>query len=166
MSTTVFDAPPPKQGNTITIILGIGLAVAVIAAVFFAIRANTLRNRVAELQTQLNQAQAQLEQAKTVITQLQPLAQKALQLPINLTVRKAMMGAGFVLQIHNQSGKSLPLKITLTNPTFNKTKTFDMVADAAPVPREIGHLEGWTLAPGDIIRVTSEGFESLETKVQ
>ncbi len=87
------------------------------------------------------------------------------RLPVAVTYRKAMMGAGYVLQIRNSSGKSLPLKITLTNPTFNKTKTFDVVADASPKPFEIGHLEGWTLTSGDVIQVSSEGFEPMQGKV-
>ena len=87
------------------------------------------------------------------------------RLPVSVTYRKALMGAGYVLQIHNTSGKSLPLKITLTNPTFNKTKTFDVVADASPKPFEIGHLEGWTLTSGDVIEISSEGFEPTQGKV-
>ncbi len=165
MSTTVFGAPPPKQGNTITIILGVCLAAVVIAAVFFAFRASALQNKVTEQQTQLNQAQAQLEQAKAEIAQLQPLATKALQMPIFITFRQALAGAGYVLQIHNKSGKKLPLKITVTNPTFNKTKTFNAVANAGPKPLEIGHLEGWTFASGDVIEVVSEGFDPIEAKI-
>jgi len=75
------------------------------------------------------------------------------------------LGAGYVLQIHNKSDKRLPLKITVTNPTFNKTKTFDAVANANRVPLEIGHLEGWTFASGDVIEVICVGYDTLNVKI-
>ncbi len=162
---TVFSAPPlPKQSKT-PIILGIGLALAVIAAVFFGVRMNALSDKNTQLQSQLDQTKSELEQAKAEIAQLQPLATKALQMPVSITFRQALAGAGYVLQIHNKSGKNLPLKITVTNPTFNKTKTFNAVANAGPKPLEIGHLEGWTFASGDVIEVVSEGFDPIEAKI-
>ena len=166
MSDIVFPAPPnPKQCKTSSIILGVGFIIAVIAAVFFGVRTYSLQDKNTQLQSQLEQAKSELEQAKTEIAQLQPLANKALQMPVSITFRQALAGAGYVLQIHNKSDKSLPLKITVTNPTFNKTKTFNAVANANRVPLEIGHLEGWTFSSGDLIEVICVGYDSINTKI-
>ncbi len=140
-----------------------GLAVAVIAALFFGFHSSALQDKNTQLQSRLDQTQWELARAKAKIAQLQPLATKARELPVSVTFRRAVVGAGYVIQIHNKSGKSLPLKITATNLTFNKTTTFDKVA--GPVPLEIGHMEGWTFASGDLIEIASDGFDPLKTKI-
>lgn len=164
-TSTAVPVTPSKQSKAPTIILGIAFTVALIAAVLLFIRANALQDKIAQLQSQLDQTQSLLNQANNQIAQLQPLAQKARQMPVSITFRQALMGGGYVVQFHNKSGKNLPLKITVKNPTFNKTKTFDAVANAGPKPLEIGHMEGWTFASGDVIEVVSEGFDPIEAKI-
>lgn len=90
---------------------------------------------------------------------------RANQVPVSTTFRRAIIGPGYVLQFHNKSRRTLPLKITVTSPTFNKTKTFDAVADPGPEPLEIGHMEGWTFASGDLIEIRSEGFTPVNVKI-
>jgi hypothetical protein len=160
-----FTPPPPKQNTILSIAFGIGLVIPVFAAVIFGLRMNALQDRNTQLQSQLERTKSELEQARAEIARLLPPAEKARLMPVSITFRQASAGAGYVLQIHNKSGKRMPLKITMTNPTFNKTKTFDAVADAGALPLEIGHLEGWTFTSGDSVEVVCTGFDPIKSKI-
>jgi hypothetical protein len=59
------------------------------------------------------------------------------------------------------------VKVKFTSPTFNKTRTFDVVLDPASVisnPKEIGYAEGRPVAPGDEVEILSEGFDPIKQK--
>ena len=117
-----------------------------------------------ELQSQVTQLQGQLSRAKAEIARLQADAKRAREMPVRLSKRKALTGSGEVLKIENISTRTMPLKVTLMNPTFGRTNVFDLVLDAAQVSasaKEIGHLQGWAAAPGDIVLVESMGYDPI-----
>lgn len=82
--------------------------------------------------------------------------QRKVDFPFHLTYRKAITGNGYVAQVRNISAKSQAVKVTLHNPTFNQTKAYSLVVDARNF-KEIGYLEGWTLASGDKITLECNG---------
>ena len=85
-------------------------------------------------------------------------------LPVEVGYRPALLGDGYVLHLHSTSGKSLPLNVTVTNPTFKKTRTYQIVLDGG-AHKEIGHFEGWTLASGDGIQVAHDGYLTLSVSI-
>jgi len=94
-----------------------------------------------------------------------PVAQAKPPVPVELTFRKALIGSGAVAQFKNNSGKLLSVEVKFSNPTFHTSKVFDFVLDPGK-PLEIGHLEGWTMASGDTVEVSSSGFVSSRTILQ
>jgi hypothetical protein len=89
---------------------------------------------------------------------------KARQLPVQVTYRKALLGNGYVLALHNRTRESLALNVTLTNPTFNRTKTYSVVVDAGAI-QEIGYLQGWTFTAGDQIEVDNAKYDALKVMI-
>ena len=80
-------------------------------------------------------------------------------LPVAGSLRKSLLGKGLVVQLKNESIKTLPLKITLMNPTFGKTNTFERTLLPSKLI-EIGHAEGWTGASGDLVKIESSGYKT------
>ena len=112
--------------------------------------------RITELENRLASTSAKVEE-------LAPLAKQALTLPVTITMRKALLGSGRVYQFRNTSSEDLPVTIRLSNPSFTAAKTFDRVLDSngKNTATEIGHLEGWTGAPGDVIQIRSGGYDLM-----
>jgi hypothetical protein len=153
------DTPPPKEGTTSTVnFLHASLIVAGLAAVIFYVRMDKLQGSVDQLQRQLAAAQSEL-------TLLRPLAEKARELPVKLTFRKAVLGDGYVLGIHNTSRQSLSLSVKLTNPTFKRTKSFRVDLDGGAT-KEIGHAEGWTAMANDSVEVVCAGFDPFRSQLK
>jgi hypothetical protein len=76
--------------------------------------------------------------------------------PFRVSYRKALTGSGYVAQIRNISRGSQSVKVTLENPTLNRARVYSLVVDARDF-REIGYLQGWTLASGDKITLECNG---------
>ena len=90
--------------------------------------------------------------------------QRLPDMPVLVHYRQALMGAGLVASFRNTSARDLAVLATFTNPTLNQSKTFRL--DLAPgQTREIGHLEGWTFASGDTIKLTHNDYKALTVKL-
>lgn len=88
--------------------------------------------------------------------------QKVASFPFNVEYRKALTGSGYVDRIINTSSKVQPVKVTLNNPTFNRTKVYSIVVEPQRF-REIGYLEGWTASSGDSITLEWNGVVKVFT---
>lgn len=155
-----MNEPPPvrKQNNATLVILSVILGVTLIIAVLLFRKTNILRSQVSQLQTQLDDATHRQHPVDWYATHSRPL-------PIRATYRKALLGPGYVLVLQNTSSESLSLVVKLESPTFQRQKTFDVVVDRMRVA-ELGHLEGWRLASGDLIEISHEGFEPIHLRLQ
>lgn len=123
------------------------------------------------LQADFHFATNELTKALIEIKQLSPDAARARALPVKVSFRKAVTGDGSVLVIQNMAGRSLPVAVKLTSPTFNKTKTYNLVIDVggrggAGMTAEIGYLEGWPVAAGDQIELSSVGYDIMKVTAQ
>jgi chromosome condensin MukBEF ATPase and DNA-binding subunit MukB len=124
---------------------------------------DALKAQLAQTQQELAAAKSQIVDLNARIAELQPLAKKALKLPVTLRQRPALMGGGLVFEIKNISSGVLPVKVKFTSASFGTTKTFDVVMNAGAV-KEIGHAEGWAVSPGDVAEVSSAGFDPVKVK--
>ena len=86
-------------------------------------------------------------------------------MPVDVKYRPALLGDGYVMMFHNQSQKSLPLNVKLFNPTFNREHTYSVVIDGG-MTKEIGHLEGWTAATGDVIELHHAEYDTMTVRIQ
>lgn len=79
--------------------------------------------------------------------------------PIEFSVRDGLVGK--VAVFHNNSTKTLSVKVVFKNPTFNQSKECDLVFEQGDT-KEIGWAEGWKLVPGETVTLSSEGYRTRE----
>ena len=87
----------------------------------------------------------------------QQMNRKLESFPFQVKYRKALTGTGYVDLIINTSGKSEAVKVTLSNSTLNRTKSYSTVLDGHRT-WEIGYLQGWTASSGDGIKLECDGM--------
>jgi hypothetical protein len=127
------------------------------AAAVFAVIALMFIFRCQRLDAQCQQLIAQCQQ-------LEPLAAKARKLPVTVSFRKAVLGAGQVLGLRNRADKSLTLSVTLRNPTFANGKVYRVDLDSGQI-RELGHAEGWAITSGDTIEIMNAAYDPVKITV-
>jgi hypothetical protein len=110
----------------------------------------------------LQKTQDNLAQAMDEIHRLRPLAAKAVKMPVTLAKRKSITGSGEVLEVKNELRVALRVQVKLTAGT--ESKTFDLVIDAGKT-KEIGRIQGWTLAPGDTVEISAAGYDTLKKRI-
>ena len=118
---------------------------------------------------QIARLQAENAKLQSEVEKLKPYAEKALTLPVEITKRPAALGGGEVIQISNTSGKEIKVKVTLSNPGLGISKIYAPMLPAARIEThaiQIGHMEGWTVAPGDEVEIIGEGFLPLKKSIQ
>lgn len=79
-------------------------------------------------------------------------------LPVNVKYRHALLGQGYVLVLRNTSGQSLQLMASLTHPSINDTRRFDVYI-APNGSTGIGRLNGWITQSGDRITLTNSNYQ-------
>jgi len=110
---------------------------------------------------ELSRVQAAYRSAESQRQLLKQPAEKKPPMPIKLTVRRAVLGDGLVTLFHNESQRNLSIVVTCTNPTLKQTENFRL--DVAPgFAKELGHMQGWKFASGDVVRVTHNDYEPME----
>lgn len=82
-------------------------------------------------------------------------------IPINVTLRKALAGQGAVAQFHNQADKIIPFTVEITRAGVQPFKRA-LVCDPGKAV-EIGHMEGFALAPGDVVEISADGYRPSKT---
>jgi len=131
-------------------------------------KARTLQASLDEAQAQLTAAnaqittlQSQLNAANAKLTELTPLANKARTLPVRVASFRAPASTNTVYQLQNLSGTALAVKIKLSNSTYHKTITCVLPATRPVPPFEIGSTNGWPVAAGDVLELTSQDYDVL-----
>jgi hypothetical protein len=136
------------------LILGIGFVVAAIVALLLFLQSNNLKSQLQQSKTESEQLQSQLAQDESQIAQLQPLANKARQMPVRTKFQKSF-GPGYVLQIFNVSRTSLRVEVTVA--ALNKSLA--QVVDGG----RFWFVRGF--ASGDQIEIKSDGYDSIKLSV-
>lgn len=130
----------------------------------------TVKKELEDAQAQLTSANrqiislnSQLAAADAKITELTPFAQKARELPLRVTALRTGTNTNAGYQILNLSGTPLAVRVKLTNPTYQHSKTITCVLPAArpAPPYEIGASSGWPAATGDVLEMVSEGYDVM-----
>jgi len=83
--------------------------------------------------------------------------------PVLVETRKALIGNGKVVRIDNNSGKILALQVKLSR--NGSAKTYDIVLNPQAF-KEIGHLEGWAVVPGDHAEVSCQSYRTVDYTLQ
>lgn len=86
------------------------------------------------------------------------------EMPISVSTRQALFGAGLVAQFTNNSDRFLAVIATFKNPTTSQQESFRL--DLSPKSlKEVGHLEGWTFVSGDEINIQHNDYEPLSRTI-
>jgi Tfp pilus assembly protein PilO len=136
------------------LVLGIGFVAAAIVALLLFFQANNLKSQLQQSKAELEQLQSQLAQDESQIAQLQPLADKAKQMPIRTKFQKSFV-PGYTLQIFNISRTSLRFEVVVT--ALNKSLA--QVIDGG----RFWFVRGF--ASGDQIEIKSDGYNSVKLTV-
>jgi len=80
-------------------------------------------------------------------------------LPVKVQQRDALIAGGKVAIFTNNGNKTLSVLVILENATFKERKHYDLVLSPGQT-QEIGGFEGWTVVPGETVRLTSAGYSS------
>lgn len=84
-------------------------------------------------------------------------------LPVDVSVRDAIIGSGKVVQVKNNASGTLMVVLLLNNPTTKQEKSFRLDIPSGGI-REIGHLEGWVVASGDDIEIRNDAYKTWKGK--
>jgi len=86
------------------------------------------------------------------------------EMPVELSYRSALMGAGLVIVIKNTSSRHLSVVATFLNPTLNKEESYRIDISPGSV-KEMGHAEGWAFASGDVIKLVHNEYKTKILKL-
>lgn len=178
------DGRSRNVGLLITLAASLMLAVAASAStIWLAVDRTTLQDQVAGLQADLLQSHAKLAaiesdlRAKTaeLIARDQDLAEKdqrladrelALaqasqpELPIQITFRPALLGAGQVAVFRNVSPQTISAIAHLSDPRTGQSRNYSLAIDSQ-LSSQIGHAEGWPVTPGQVIEISANGYKTV-----
>lgn len=113
--------------------------------------------------TQVTSLRAQLATAQKTIDELSPLAAKARTLPIRVQRVQTGGSTNAVYQLQNLSSQTLAVKVKLRNTTYQYSKSLTCALPAMrPAPAfEIGPANNWPAAAGDVLEMSSQGYDDL-----
>jgi len=138
--------------KTPSVLLGIVTVIALLLGLWV----HTLQNVIAADHVINEKLKSQLMDVEALL--------KLKALPLTVTTRKALAGAGKVLQVQNRGGDGLRLTIVLHN-AQNQTSSTEAGIDPNQT-REIGHMEGWAFVTGDEVAIASPGYRTERWKVE
>jgi hypothetical protein len=80
-------------------------------------------------------------------------------LPVAISWRKALIGPGLVLHVHNKSDRQLSLLGVFENATLHNKRAFRIDVPAGG-DTELGHLEGWVFSSGDSLQLSHADYRT------
>jgi hypothetical protein len=147
-----------------TIALFLSLAAVCGLSMYLAFQNGKLQNTVADLEAKLTQAQASLNATQKQIKTPAPEAAKTRAIPIEISTRKAVTGSGLVLVFKDNIEQPLTLNISCKNLALGNSKTFRI--EVQPKTNgEIGSMQGWAAASGDIVEMACDGYDDSQFKI-
>jgi hypothetical protein len=147
-----MNEPAPAKTPVVAIaVLTSLLAAAVCVAGYLAYTSHGQSEEISALQSQVEDSEKQ-------IAQLQPLAEKARQLPIVTRINRHAANSGYNMIIINRSRDSLRLNIAVT--AGGKVKNFIPVVDG-------NHFfMVRSLAPGDSVAIGADGYDTTTVPIE
>ncbi len=151
--------------KTLTIILSVAIVIVSASAALLYVQTQKLQSDNGKLTAQLTDVNSQLDAANQEIAQMKPDVERARTLPVVITRLPALMGSGYFYSFHNLLRKPLALDVIFTNPAFGQPMEFHLVIDGG-MRKNIGHLQGWSGAAGDAVKIQCAGYDPIEKSYQ
>jgi hypothetical protein len=110
-----------------------------------------------DLQAQVSALQAENSELKA------QLAKKP-ELPVTTSLRKAVLGPGYVAVFTTTVKSPISILVTLKSSALGTTKRFELHLNPATAT-ELGHLEGAVIEDGDTITIENNNYSSTTITV-
>jgi hypothetical protein len=78
-------------------------------------------------------------------------------LPMGISIRKPLLSPGDSVLFYNRAAFPLRVQTQMLDPQGNETATYQFVV-AGKGMHEIGWLNGWQLAHGDVVTISAYGY--------
>lgn len=131
-------------------------------------KSRQLENATATLKAELANLNITASQLRSDLTSTQSnlvaILSKKPYVPVRVSFRRSLLGRGLVGIFENTSNKYLSVVIELTNPTLNRTRRISLNLNPG-IQQEIGHVEGWTFASGDVISLYHNDYDTTKKVV-
>lgn len=108
---------------------------------------------------QIEELQAQITALSAENTHLKDQLAKKPELPVTLSLRKAVMGPGFVAAFNTTIKSPISVLVTIKSAALGTTKQLELHLNPTG-PAEIGHLEGAIIEAGDTITLENSNYSS------
>lgn len=82
------------------------------------------------------------------------------EVQVSVSFRKALLNAGNVAMIKNNSGQTIAISVEISRPASYQSRRFDLTLDHGR-SKEIGAIEGWAFVPGDIVTIQQAGHKEV-----
>ena len=112
----------------------------------------------------VDQAKREAERLKAENAQLKAELAKKPVLPVKMSLRKAMMGPGYVAIFNTTVKNPVPVLVTVKSAALGTAKKFELHLNPN-TPAELGHLEGAVIENGDSITLENNNYSSASFTV-
>ncbi len=109
---------------------------------------------------QIEQLQTQVATLQTENTQLKAQLAKKPELPVTMSLRKAMMGPGLVAVFNTTVKSPVSALAIIHSASLGTTKQFELHLNPN-VATELGHLEGAVIENGDTITLRNNNYSDV-----
>lgn len=114
---------------------------------------------------QITQLESVVAQLQAENTQLKAQVDKKPELPVTLSLRKAMMGPGLVAVFNTTVKSPVSVLAIVKSAALGTTKQFELHLNPAAAT-ELGHMEGATIEAGDTITLENKNFSTATFTVE
>jgi hypothetical protein len=107
--------------------------------------------------SELDEANREIGRLKAENAELQSQLAKKPQLPVTMSLRKAMLGPGLVAVFNTTVKASVPVLVTVKSAALGTLKKFELHLNSN-LPTELGHAEGAAIEQGDTITLENNNY--------
>ena len=108
----------------------------------------------------VDEAKREAERLKAENAELKAQLAKKPAIPVSMSLRKAMMGPGYVAMFNTTVKSSVSVLVTVKSAALGTVKKFELHLNPN-VTTELGHAEGAVIENGDTITVENNNYSSV-----
>ena len=108
----------------------------------------------------VDEAKREAERLKAENAELKAQLAKKPEIPVSMSLRKAMMGPGYVAMFDTTVKSPVPVLVTVKSAALGTVKKFELHLNPN-VTTELGHAEGAVIEKGDTITVENNNYSSV-----
>lgn len=108
----------------------------------------------------VDEAKREAERLKAENAELKAQLAKKPALPVSMSLRKAMMGPGYVAMFNTTVKSPVPVLVTVKSAALGTIKKFELHLKPNTTT-ELGHAEGAAIGKDDIVTIENNNYSSV-----